>query len=165
MKYFNKEWFEEKYKPYFDFMEKNYEFYPKWFRDYDIARKREFLFKDAMLSDVTIDDDKIVLEMVGIDYMLFKPYYLVCENVKKYHFPDDVKDAGYDIVAEELYCDENGMDLNFLLYDEGETNEDFHIECDRIGIQYIKNPLEAKLLFNLLKKEIKRRKRNYEVFY
>lgn len=169
MKYFNRDWYNEKYFAYYDFMERNYEYYPKWFREYDPAGNRLFLFRNSSIYMSQIEDANISIEMTGIEYMVFKGYKLIFENVKEYRFPDDINDGNvcYDVVSEELYCDETGMELYFLLIDdEGRLNEDFHIKCEKIGIIFEKNPIENRHLYSIFKEEIKRRKtKNNEVFY
>lgn len=146
MKYFTKEWYINKQqgineREYYQYIEDNYEYYPNWFKEFNIVETGAFIFHDALICDVVEENNKLIINMIGIANKGNIEYNLILEDTKKIETPERVCDTY--IIAEEIYCSKEKSEIHFLLlYDlEPFSPMNFTVEFKRACIEYVKEPL------------------------
>lgn len=152
MKYFTDAWYASK-KPcktsqeYYDYMAKNYKYYPEWFKKYDVVKNGIFLFHDSLIDEMNYDGNDIVLKMVGITqspkekdcYPYNRSFELIFKNAQVVESPNIV--GGQDVLAEELYCSSEGVELHMLLTDDDiNCTMNLTLRCSELFINFESYP-------------------------
>lgn len=156
MKYFTGEWYSSR-KPcktsdeYYSYIENNYEYYPEWFKKYDVVNSGIFLFHDSLIEELWLHDNDIIISMVGIadsgngkrDFYN-ESFELILKDAQTIELPDIVE--GRDVIAEELYCSSDGTELHMLLTDDDiDYTMNLTLKCSEIQLKFETVPISFQL--------------------
>ena len=138
MKYYTKDYYPENNPNsflYYQYIKDNYNYYPRWFKKYDVLNSGRFIFHDSQITSYEKTDSRFILHCKGFDYINDMPFSIVFNNPTIIELPLHIEDCW--ILAEELYCDENGMEFHFLIEDgEGKSKEHLTVACSNVLLKY-----------------------------
>ncbi len=126
MKYFTKDYYPNENPNsylYYKYIEQNFRYYPRWFVKYDVLNNGRFIFHDSQIINYKNTNKGFVINCRGLDYINDMPFSIIIKQPKIIELPDNINN--HWILAEELYCSENSMELHFLIEDGCENNKGY----------------------------------------